>query len=231
MKKFNQNIALSLGGSIVVPGEIQVEFLKKFKSFVLKNIKAGRRFIIVVGGGKTCRNYIKAAAKVSNISDEDRDWIGIHATRLNAHLIRTIFKKIAYPVVLVNPLKQIEKGEYPLFIGSGWRPGWSTDYDTVLLANRFNADKVINVSNIDYVYDKDIAKYKNAKPIRDMCWSEYQKLIGSKWKPGMSAPVDPIAAKLASKLRMTIIVTKGTDLKNLQNILDNKKFKGTILHS
>jgi len=240
-----ETVIIGLGGSIIVPKNIQVEFLKRFRKFILKFLKQGKRFVIVTGGGVTARNYIKAASRFNRISDEDKDWLGIHATRINAHLLRTIFRKEAFPVVLDNPLKQIypvksakdstkqfngmNGKSYSLFIASGWRPGWSTDYDAILLADRFKAQKIIIASNIDYVYDKDIGRYKDAKPIKEITWNKYRKIIGSGWKPGMKVPIDPIAARLASKLKMTVIITRGTNLKNLENILNNKKFKGTII--
>lgn len=223
MGKISKTVVISLGGSIIVPGKIQVRFLKKFKEFILKFLKKDYRFIIVAGGGNICREYQKAAAKITKLTDEDKDWLGIHATRLNAHLLRTIFKKEAYPTVLDNPLKQINGQDYRLFIASGWRPGWSTDYDAVLLAERFRVNKVINASNITQVYDK------NKKYIKEIDWSSYLKLIGKERKPGMKVPFDPVAAKTAKKLKMTVIVTKGTNLKNLENILTNKKFNGTII--
>ncbi|MBI2041752.1 MAG: UMP kinase [Candidatus Nealsonbacteria bacterium] len=224
-----KTIVISLGGSIIVPGEIQVEFLKKFKEFILKFLKKNYRFIIVTGGGSVARNYIKAASEITKISDDDKDWLGIHATRINAHLIITIFRKEAYPIVLDSPLKKIDGKECRLFIASGWRPGWSSDYDAVLLADRFKADKIINASNIDYAYDKDISKYKDAKPIKKITWAKYRKIIGSKWTPGMRVPFDPVASKMAQKLKISVIITRGTDLENLKNILENKKFKGTVI--
>lgn len=224
-----ETIVIGLGGSIIVPDKIRTEFLKKFRNFILKFIKEGKTFVIVTGGGSVARNYIKAASEIAKISDEDKDWLGIHATRINAHLLRAIFKREAYPVVLDNPLKQIQAKSYPLFIASGWRPGWSTDYDAILLAERFKADKIIIASNIDYVYEKDIAKYKKAQPIKEISWDKYCKLISSDWKPGMKAPIDPIAARLASKLKITVIIINGNNLKNLEKILKNKKFKGTII--
>lgn len=224
-------VVISLGGSTIVPKEIQIKFLKKFKEFILKFLRKDYKFIIVTGGGNICREYQKAAVAITKVSDEDKDWIGIHATRLNAHLLRTIFKKEAYPVVLDNPLKKIDGKKYKLFIASGWRPGWSTDYDAVLLAERFKAEKIINATNIDYIYERDPSTRlgANAKPIKTITWSKYRKIISSKWSPGMKVPIDPVAAKLASKLKMTVIVTRGADLKNLENILTNKKFKGTII--
>ena len=226
-----KTIVMSLGGSIIVPGEIQIKFLKLFREFILKFLRKDYKFIIVTGGGSVARNYINAASEISKIPDEDKDWLGIHATRINAHLIRTIFRKEAYPVVLDNPLKKINGAKYKLFIASGWRPGWSTDYCAVLLAERFKADKIINASNIDYVYDKDISQYKDAKPIKEITWVKYRKIIGSKWSPGMKAPFDPIASKMAQKLKTTVIITRGTNLQNLENILLNKKFKGTVITS
>ncbi len=222
-------MVISLGGSIIVPDRIQVAFLKKFKEFILKFLKKDYKFIIVTGGGSTARNYIKAADRVTKINDEDKDWLGIHATRLNAHLLRTIFKKQAYPVVLDNPKKPISPlfthsgGDCRLFIASGWRPGWSTDYDTVLLAQRFKAEKLINASNITHIYDK------NKKLVKKISWKNYRKLIQTEWKPGLSVPFDPVAAKTAQKYKMKVIVAKGTNLKNLENILTDKRFQGTII--
>lgn len=229
MRKYNQTIVIALGGSIIASQKIQVMFLKRFRKLILKFLKENVRFVIVTGGGKVARDYIKACSQISRISTEDKDWLGIHATRINAHFLRTIFKKEAYPVVLDNPLKEVDGEDYQLFIASGWRPGWSTDYDAILLAERLGADKIIIASKIAYVYEKDIATHPKAKPIKEIKWKDYRKLIGEKWQPGMGAPVDPIAAKLAQKLKMEVIVTKGTNLKNLESILKGGKFKGTII--
>ncbi len=228
MTKNLETIVIDLGGSIIVPDKIETAFLKKFKKFILEYLKQNKRFVIVAGGGIIARNYQNAAAKIIKISDEDKDWLGIHATRLNAHLLRTIFEKEACPTIFDNPFKKIDE-KYRVFIGSGWKPGWSTDYDAILLAKRFKADKIIIASKIDYVYNGDIKKHKNAKPLPEITWADYSKIISSKWKPGMGVPVDPVATRLASKLKMEVIVTKGTDLKNLKNIIENKKFKGTTI--
>mgnify|MGYP001563704429 CR=1 FL=1 len=231
MKQTLKTIVISLGGSIIVPEEIDVIFLKKFKEFILRFLRKNYRFIIVAGGGRTCRKYQNAAALITQLNNEDKDWLGIHATRLNAHLLRTIFKKEAYPVVLDNPHKPIKGKNQRLFIASGWRPGWSTDFDAVLLAKRFGVSKIINASNIDYIYDKNPNEFKNAKPIKEITWQDYLKIAGKKWVPGMNVPFDPIASRVAKNSKMAVVFTKGADLKNLENILTDKKFKGTIIAS
>jgi uridylate kinase len=208
-----------------------VQFLKNLRKFILPFLKEGKKIILVIGGGKICRDYQNAAAKIVDISDEDKDWIGIHATRLNAHLLRAIFFDVAHPVVLDNPFKKIKNEEkYNLFIASGWRPGWSTDYVAVLLAHRFGTNRLIVATKVPYVYDSDIEKNKRAKPFKEISWKDYRKMVGDVWIPGLKMPVDPIAAKLAQSLKVEAIVARGTDLKNMENILRGKKFRGTIIN-
>lgn len=229
----NQKIILiALGGSIICPqpGKINTSFLKRFKKLILKFIKKGFRFVIVAGGGKISRLYQKAANKIGKLPYEDLDWLGIQATRLNAYLLKTIFQKVAYPVVLDNPKKPI-KNDWKLVIASGWRPGWSTDYISVLLAKRFKVKEIIDAGNIPFVYPKDYRKHKNTFPIKKISWNDYRKLVGSRWIPGLPAPIDPIAAKLAQKLKIQALIIKGMELKNLEKVILGQKFKGTIIEA
>lgn len=225
---------IALGGSLIVPapGKINTAFLKRFRGFILKFVRQGYRFVIVAGGGKTARTYQQAAGKIGKLSFEDADWLGIHATRMNAHLLRTIFRKWAHAVVLDNPNKKLNRAtlkKYPILIASGWKPGWSTDYIAVLLAKRFGAKQILDAGNIPYVFTNDHRRYQNAKPIRKMTWRAYQKLVGSRWIPGMSSPIDPVAAKEARKSQINAVVFLGTDFKNFRNILEGKKFRGTTI--
>lgn len=226
-----ETVVIDLGGSIIASRNIQVRFLAQFRKFILKFLKEGRRFVIVVGGGRVCRQYQDAASEIVGLSYEEKDWIGIHATRLNAQLVRAIFFDVAHPVVLDNPLKKIENEEkYNLFIASGWKPGWSTDYVAVMLANRFKTKRLIIATKIPYVYDDDIEKNKRAKPLKEISWKDYRKMVGDVWTPGLKAPVDPIAAKLAQSIKLEAIVARGMDLENMENILRGKKFRGTLIN-
>ncbi|PIP24789.1 MAG: UMP kinase [Candidatus Nealsonbacteria bacterium CG23_combo_of_CG06-09_8_20_14_all_36_12] len=226
----SKTIVISLGGSIISPqfGKININFLKKFRKLILKFLKKGFKFIIIVGGGKTCRLYQSAASKIIKLPNDDRDWLGIHTARLNSHLLRTIFRKAAYPVILDDPEKPV-KNNWELLIASGWQPGWSTDYIAVLLAKRFKIKELINAGDVPFVYDKDPDKYKNAKPFKKISWSGFRKIVGSRWSPGLSAPFDPIAAKLAERLKIRVFILKGTELKNFEKVISGKNFKGTII--
>jgi uridylate kinase len=219
---------ISLGGSIIVPDEIDISFINAFKQLIEEESGKGNTFIIVTGGGKTARRYQKAALQISSASDEERDWLGIGATRINAQLMKAAFSERAYPKVVENPTLKIKTGK-KIIIASGWKPGFSSDMDAVLLAKNLKADTVINLSNTDYVYDKD-PKLPGAKPLEKISWKEFKEIVGKKWKPGMNAPFDPIASRLAEKLRLKVVVMNGKKLECLKNFLDGKPFTGSVIN-
>jgi uridylate kinase len=224
-------IVISIGGSLIVPnGGIDTDFLKKLNIFVRKYVAQGKRFCLVTGGGKLARTYIDAGREViGSLTNEDLDWLGIHATRLNAHLMRTIFKDIAHQKIVLHYGKRLSKWDEPVMIGAGWRPGWSTDYCAMKLVSEYKAKMVINLSNVDWVYDSDPKINKEAKIIKKMTWEHLQGLVGTKWEPGTNIPFDPIAVSLGRKLGTRLIIT-GADFENLTKIVDGKtNFSGTVV--
>jgi uridylate kinase len=163
------------------------------------------------------------------VDNEDKDWIGIHSTRLNAHLLRTIFRDLAHPVLFKKRHRIKGFDNYSVIIGAGWEPGWSTDYVSVQIAVDLGINNVIILGKPDYVYTDDFVKNGDAKPIENISWQDYMKLIPEEWTPGMSAPVDPVASRLAKKEKVRVIVASAHDLENVEKILEGKKFRGTTL--
>ena len=224
-----KTFVLSLGGSVMVPEEIDEQFLKKFRAFILKKVAAGYKFIIVTGGGKTCRKYNKAAFNVAKASQLQLDWLGIEVTKLNATLLKTIFGNKTNPIILDKRRVVKSFSNYPLIIGCGWKPGCSTDLDTVQTAIDFNIKNIVNLSNQDYVYTADPKKDRLAKPIQEITWQDYFKIIPKKWVSGMNTPFDPTASRLAQKNGLRVIMANGKNLANLEKIMVGKPFKGTII--
>jgi len=223
-----ENIIISLGGSIVVPDDPDFSFIIQFKELVLKWVSLGKRFFIIVGGGKTCRNYNEALKKVINPSTEDLDWLGIYATRLNAELVLLSFEGVTPSQIVTDP-SVIHNLKEDVIIGAGWKPGCSTDYDAVLVAEQLNSKKIINLSNVDYVYESDPGVNPNAKKFENLSWKEYRSFISSEWGAGMSTPFDPIASKKADEMGIELAFINGHDLESLENYLEGKPFKGTII--
>lgn len=219
---------VSLGGSIVAPPNgINIIFLKKFKKLIENQVKLGNSFIIVVGGGNLARSYAKSAIKIDkNISIKSRDQIGIYATFLNAYLLKSLFSDLAYDNLLMNPNKKINSNK-SLFFSGGYKPGNSSDFVAVLLAKTYNSPVIINLSNIDYVYDKDPYKFNDAKKIKQSNWKNFLKIIGDKWEPGMNAPFDPVASSYAQKNKKKVVILNGENIKNLESYFSGQKYKGT----
>ena len=226
--KFSKTVVVALGGSIVHPEGIDVQFLKDFKKFLAPFLQRGAKFVLVIGGGKLSRNFQEAAEKVNKVTDDDKDWIGIHATRLNAHLLRTIFREVADPVV-IDIRGRIKKLRAPITIAAGWRPGWSTDYVAMQLAADFGANEAVIAGKPAHVYSKDNTKHADAVPLHELSWREYRKLIPAKWKPGLHAPVDPVGAALGAREGVKAIIIDGRNMANFAALLNGKEFKGTII--
>lgn len=221
-------IIISLGGSLIIPDEIDIDFLGDFKKIILSEIEKSKKFIIITGGGKICRRYNEAAKKLSCPSSEDLDWIGIASLRLNAQLLRVIFREYTHPKIIKDPMENIVF-DLPIVIGSANEPGHSTDWDAVMVAKNVGAKKIINLSNTDYVYDSDPKVNPNAKKIEKISWAEYRQLIPKEWNPGLNTPFDPIASEMAEKEGMEVVIMNGRPIDNLANYLDGEDFKGTVI--
>lgn len=220
---------ISLGGSLIAPKKgIDTAFLKRFRTLIRRRTGQGERFVIVCGGGVTARNYQKAARGLGRLTREDIDWLGIHSTRLNAHLIRAMFNGDAHASVVTNP-NDPPRFREPILVAAGWRPGWSTDYIAVLLANEFDAEVVINLSDIDYVYSADPKKDRSAVPLECVDWARFRGIVGDTWDPGANLPFDPVASRRAQKLGLTVKMVKGQSLKDVAAALAGKRFTGTVI--
>jgi len=224
-----QRTVISLGGSLIVPGEsIDTEYLSAFKSLVSKYAQT-HQFYLIAGGGKTARKYIDAASSLrADVSDAEKDQIGIEATKLNARLVQTIFGDLAHPEIISDPKTRLT-GRYPVIVGSGYRPGNSTDYIAVKVAETNRASRVINLSNIPFAYDSDPKANKNAKKLVDVTWEDFEKVVGKKWTPGMNVPFDPIATIHAKAGRLKVIIADGRNLPNLENMLLARPYDGTTI--
>lgn len=223
-------IVISVGGSLIVPDQIDTSFLSSLKTLINKEIESprNRRFIIICGGGKTARHYQTAASVVSDLQPDDLDWLGIHSTRLNGHLLRTIFREIAYPIMITNPDEILDvPSDTKLVVAAGYRPGASTDLRAIQIAERVGAKKIINLSNVDYVYTDDPNKNPDAQKIEEISWSDFRRLIPAEWDPGLSSPFDPVAAKEAERLSIEVAVINGNKLGELEKYLEGTAFIGT----
>ena len=222
---------ISLGGSIVAPSGVDEVFLKDFTALVGEMLAADekQRFILVVGGGGPARAWQQAYRAVCpKPSDGEADWIGIMATRLNARLVKAVMGEWCKDDVVTDP-GRVEPLVGKVLVASGWKPGFSSDYDAVLLAERFQAPVVINLSNIEQVYTDDPGKNPDAKPIDRISWAGFRAMVGDEWVPGKNVPFDPVASRHADRIGLRVICAAGRNLPNLKKILRGEDFLGTTI--
>ncbi len=227
-----ETIVMSVGGSLIVPDAIDTTFLTNLKDLITQTATSGRRFIIIAGGGKTARRYQDAAGAVTTLTRDDLDWLGIHSTHLNGHLLRTIFRDIAYEIMIKNPDDVLDVPEqHKVIIAAGYRPGCSTDLRAVQIAEKLGAKTVINLSNTDYIYTDNPHTNPDAVKIEDITWADFRKLIPDEWEPGLSAPFDPVAAKVAERDNIEVAQLNGLKLECLHDYLAGQPFVGTRIHN
>lgn len=221
---------ISLGGSLIVPGAVDISFLKAFRDLIKSYTEKGMAFVIVTGGGKTARIYQDALAQVESATSNDLDWVGIGALRLNALLVAKVFGPTAHPEVINTGPDGLVGIDHSVVICGAEKPGSSTDFGAINFALKVGAKKVINLSNIDHAYDSDPRKNPDAKRLDDVSWAEYRSYIPTEWKPGLSTPFDPIASKVAEESGIEVAIMNGANLTNLKNYLDGQAFIGTVIH-
>lgn len=231
----SETIVISVGGSLIVPakggGAPDAVFLKSFRSFIERGVREERRFVCITGGGRTTRTYQKAASAVFDLNDEDLDWLGIHATRLNAHLVRTILRDSAHPVIVTNPDDVLDvPQDASVIVAAGYRPGSSTDLRAVQIATHLGAHRVVNLSDIDYAYTADPDEDPSAAKIEAMGWNEFLALVPAEWSPGLSSPFDPVASREAQKNNIEVAIINGNKLEEVEKYLKGEKFIGSIIN-
>lgn len=224
----NETFVISLGGSIIIPNEIDIDFLKSFRELILNEVKKGKKFAVVCGGGALARKYIESAKLLGQDKENELDWVGIASTRQNAELVRVMFGDSAFEKIIFDPdlVPNTDKG---VLVGGGWKPGNSSDLASVHMAKSLNAKNLINLSNIDFVYNKDPKQFPDAEKIEKISWSDFRKILPApeNWKAGMSAPFDPVAAREAETLGLEVSILNGKNIENLAKYLSDEEFIGT----
>ena len=224
---------LSVGGSILVPETPDTDFISKFSSMIKEELlhDSSLKLILVVGGGGPARIYQNAYRTIAgseNYDNNSADWIGITATRLNAQLLKSVFSDYCKNPVVYDPTA-VESFDGRILVAAGWKPGFSTDTDAVLLAQKFGAKTVVNLSNIEKVYTDDPRKNPDAKPIDEISWADFRKIVGDEWVPGKNCPFDPIASKKAQDSGIKVICAGGKNIANIRNIIREEAYTGTTI--
>ena len=222
-------IVLSLGGSLIIPNEVDSTFLKKFKKFILQNTKHFK-FVVVCGGGSIARKYINAL-RAEGLSEKLQSLSGISATRMNARFMSYFFNKdpeFGIPHTMETLNKYIRKQDVVFCGALEYKPRQKSDSTAAEIAAHFKT-VFINLTNVSGLYDKNPKEYKYAKFIPRISWKQLFTMSNkNKYKPGQHFVIDQTASGIIMKHRIPTYIL-GKDLKQLEAVLHGKKFHGTLI--
>lgn len=224
-----KTIVISLGGSLIIPDNVDINFLEDFKKIINKH-KNKYKFVIVTGGGSIARKYI-SALKTANKSEYFQSLAGIGTTRMNARFLTYIFGKDANEGI-PHDMKQASnllRKNNPVFCGAlRYAPNETSDATSAKLARYFNCD-FVNLTLVSGLYTKNPLKFKNAKFIPKISWEKfYEKANKTKFQPGQHFVLDQSASRIIKEARIRTYIL-GKNLKQLDNFLNNRRFRGTTI--
>jgi len=231
-----KNIVIKVGGSLLLTKQNKINHA--FISQFCKIIKEGAEYdqiIIICGGGSLAREYI-TYLRENGINEALCDSIGIEVSRLNSKMIIACLKDRAYPLVPKN----LEDLSLALQFGKiilmgGIQPGQSTTSVAMEVAEYIDAYKVLILTDVQGIYDKDPDKDPNAKLIQNLTYDELHKLLLKAQSSIQSAAgeyriFDMVSLQIIRRSQIEVLVTAGYNLDEFRKFwVENKKISGTTI--
>ncbi|MEM7819580.1 MAG: hypothetical protein QXD48_02010 [Candidatus Aenigmatarchaeota archaeon] len=211
-------IVIKIGGSMAFDENgPKIRYLEKLVP-ILKKIKNKNQLIVSIGGGKFIRKYLKNVK--GKISNEEIEWIFVDLLKANVRLLSNLLN-----MKPIFDLKSVNKKTSGVI--GGIMPGRSTDANAAICAEKINADLFIKLTNVSGIYDKDPNKYKRAKKLKKILFSDLNKLK-TKTSPGNYGILDPMAIDIIRKNRIRTIIINGKNPKNILDVIHGKNI-GTVI--
>ena len=207
-------------------GKPDLGFLRSLAKLI-KNSK--NSFGILVGGGNLARTYAQAARELG-AGEYEADNVAIVETRQNAALVIAALREQGIDVhrSVLTDFEEAKHLDNKAVVMGGTIPGITTDTDAVLLAEATGAGRLINISNVDAVYESDPRKNPGAKKFAKMSYDQLIALAAEsdKRKAGTNFVFDMLACKLIAR---SGIETHFVSKKDMQNAIEGKKHSGTVV--
>ncbi len=223
-------IVISLGGSLLFGenADFNLKYLKDL-SEVLFKAHAKEGTAVIVGGGRTASKYVTAGRKFG-ASEFECDTLAIRVTRMNARIVAlSLGDKAVYCQNLQEAEEAMKQNKLPVL--GGLLEGITTDAVSMLLAEKAGAKVVANLSAIDYLYSGDPKTDKTAKKLEKVTHEELTQLAvgGDKRMARTNFPFDLVACRLSQRSNVELRFVDGKNLREVQNALEGKSFKGTVV--
>jgi uridylate kinase len=222
VSKQRKILVIKLSGS-VFNFKTTSKSLKEYAK-VLLDIQTRVQPIIVSGGGIIARHYVNLARSLG-ADESSLDEMGIEISRLNAKLLSAALGNSVYPVIPSN-LEEIsiacQSGK--IIVSGGLHPGQSTNATAALICEKIKADRFLNATDVEGIYDSDPNKNPRAKMFKEITIKKCLELLNTEsTQAGNYDLMDIVALKVIerSKIPTWVIKSEPKIIRNL--ILKNSK--------
>jgi uridylate kinase len=219
---------ISLGGSKIIPEEVDLNFIQEFRRVILNQSK-NSKFVIVCGGGSIARKYI-TALKSDKKSDYLQSLAGISATRLNARVMSYFFgedpeKGIPHDMKHVESL--LQKNDFIFCGGLRYAPDQTSDATAARLASHLDAE-FVNITNVKGLFTADPKKNREAKFIESISWKDFNSMANKiKFSAGQHFVLDQSAAEEIMKHKINTYIVG--NVRDFEKVISSKPFIGTTI--
>jgi uridylate kinase len=225
VSKQKKILVIKLSGS-VFNFKTTSKSLKEYAQ-VLLDIQTKVQPVVVSGGGIIARHYVNLARSLG--SDESSlDEMGIEISRLNAMLLSAALGDSVYPVIPSN-LEEItiacQSGK--IIVSGGLHPGQSTNATAALICEKIKADRFLNATDVDGIYDSDPKKNAKAKMFKEITIKKCLDLLNNEsTQAGSYELIDIVAMKVIERSKIPTYVIK-SEPKVIRNLIMKNRQTGT----
>jgi uridylate kinase len=225
VSKQKKILVIKLSGS-VFNFKTTSKSLKEYAQ-VLLEIQSKVQPVIVSGGGVIARHYV-SLARLLGSDESSLDEMGIEISRLNAMLLSASLGDSVYPVIPSN-LEEIsvacQSGK--IIVSGGLHPGQSTNATAALICEKIKADRFLNATDVDGIYDSDPKKNTKAKMFKEITIKKCLDLLNNEsTQAGNYELMDIVAMKVIERSKIPTYVIK-SDPKVIRNLIMKNRQTGT----
>lgn len=193
--------------------------------------KLGAEIVIVVGGGNIWRFRDFKDAGLDRVKS---DYMGMMATVINAAALAEGFNKCKTDARVLSALdmpsvekynrdkglEYLKQGKIVICAGGTGNPYFTTDTGSALRALELKCEAFLKATKVDYVYDKDPMKHKDAKAFKKITYLEVLKR-------GL-AVIDLSAIALCRDNKLPVVVFNLTKKGNIGKVVKGGKVGSVI---
>lgn len=229
-----KKIVVKVGGSLLFNKKNQInhEFLSSFCQIISEGAIYDKT-IVVCGGGSLAREYIAFLREIA-VNEAFCDSLGIDISRINSKIVSACLKDKAYPIIPRN-LEDLSLAILfeKIIVMGGVQPGQSTTSVAMEVAEFIEASKVLILTDVPGIFDKDPDKYQDAKLIKKISYDELHSLLLKSSSSMQSAAgeyriFDMVSLQIAMRSKIEVLITSGHKLEEFRKFwIENKKINGT----